>query len=100
VTCAHPGALQTVLAVLGIAVDLEYWPLTADALLALAALGDAATSALPRRPGTDRLPAWGRPLRRRPPLAALGAGPTEIMPLLLDALHGATPPMSGAPSRY
>lgn len=87
---ADPGALPTILAVLRTTVDLENWSLTANALLALAALGDSAASALPtvrRLAGSSDEDVRAAAANA---LAALGATPGEVMPLLLEALNDAT----------
>lgn len=89
---AHPSALQTLLAVLGTSVDLTHWPIAADALLALAALGDSATSSLPTVRALTSCPDADVRSATAHALAALGAGPQEVMPLLLEALNDATLP--------
>lgn len=89
---AHPASLPTILVVLEAAVDVEHWPLAADALLALAALGNAAASALPAVRALTDCPDGDVRSAIAHALAALGAGVDELMPLLLDALSDGTLP--------
>ena len=87
---AHPICLPAILTALGTAIDLEYWGLAADALLAVATLGDAAVSALPAVRELTGCPDGDVRCAAAHALAALGAGPDEVMPLLLDALNEGT----------
>lgn len=87
---ADPAAIPTVRATLDAAVRLERWPIAADALLGLAALGESAAPPLPQIRSMTGCPDGHVRSAAAKALSALGAEPDELMPLLLDALSGTT----------
>lgn len=87
---ADPAAAPAVRATLDTAASFERWPITADALLTLAALGELAAPAPPLIRSLTSCPDGHVRSAVAKALSALDAGPDELMPLLLDALSGTT----------
>ncbi|WP_203923788.1 hypothetical protein [Rugosimonospora africana] len=87
---ADPAALPSVLATLDTAVRLKHWSIAADAVRALGALGPSAAPALSMIRALTGCPDGHVRSAALKALSALGVGPDELMPLVLDALSGTT----------